>query len=317
MKSYLSAALVAFFLSLAFCFALIPVLRKLKAGQNILSYVKEHKGKSGTPTMGGLAFVLSAMLAEGIFLRGADRTAIVALTVGFAYLLVGFLDDFLKKRRRENLGLRAWQKALFQTFAAIFAGLYCMRAGLTVLHVPFWNKSFDIGWWMFPLAVFVFLSAVNCVNLTDGLDGLAAGTCVPFFLSMGIIVLLWGGSSSLAMLAFCLCGALAAYLLFNASPASVFMGDTGSLSLGGFAACIGVLTGNALYIAVVGAMFVLSGATVIIQVLYFKATGGKRVFLMAPVHHHFQEKGFSECKISYAYAAVTAVLGALCVLSLL
>lgn len=174
--------------------------------------------------MGGLAFVLSAMLAEGIFLRGADRTAIVALTVGFAYLLVGFLDDFLKKRRRENLGLRAWQKALFQTFAAIFAGLYCMRAGLTVLHVPFWNKSFDIGWWMFPLAVFVFLSAVNCVNLTDGLDGLAAGTCVPFFLSMGIIVLLWGGSSSLAMLAFCLCGALAAYLLFNASPASVFMG---------------------------------------------------------------------------------------------
>ena len=120
-----------------------------------------------------------------------------------------------------------------------------------------------------------------------------------------------------ASLSFCLAGALAAYLLFNSFPASVFMGDTGSLSLGGFAACIGVFSGNALYIAVIGGMFVITGVSVIVQVLYFKATGGKRVFLMAPVHHHFQEKGFSECKISYAYAAVTALLGGACVLTLL
>ena len=317
MKIYFAAALVAFFLSLLFCFLLIPMLRKLKAGQNILSYVKEHKGKSGTPTMGGLAFILSAIVAFVLFPGRADRTAIVALTVGVSYLLVGFLDDFLKKRRKQNLGLRAWQKSVFQAFAAVFAGIYCVRAGLTVLHIPFFGVSFDIGWWMFPLAVFVFLATVNCVNLTDGLDGLAAGTCIPFFLAMGILIVLRGENSPLATLSFCLCGSLGAYLLFNASPASVFMGDTGSLSLGGFAACIGVFTGNALYIAVIGAMFVLSGATVIIQVLYFKATHGKRVFLMAPVHHHFQEKGYSECKISYAYAAVTTVLGALCILAAL
>lgn len=315
MKIYLSAALVAFFLSLALCFLLIPVLRKLKAGQNILSYVKEHKGKSGTPTMGGLAFVLSAILAESIFLRKADRTAIVSLTVGLAYLLVGFLDDLLKKKHRENLGLRAWQKALFQTFAAVFAGIYCVRAGLTVLNIPFTKISVNIGWWICPLAVFVFLATVNSVNLTDGLDGLAAGTCVPFFLAIGTLTALQGKFPSLAMLSFCLCGALAAYLVFNVSRASVFMGDTGSLALGGFASCIGVFTGNILYIAVVGIMFVLSSITVIVQVIYYKATGGKRVFLMAPIHHHFQQKGYSECKISYAYAVITAVLGALCVLA--
>ncbi len=317
MKNYFVAALVAFCLSLAFCFLLIPILRKLKAGQNILSYVKEHKGKSGTPTMGGLAFVLSAILAESIFLKKFDRVAIVALTVGFAYLLVGFLDDFLKKKHKENLGLRAWQKALFQAFAAVFAGLFCLRAGLTTLNLPFTDKSIDIGVWMFPLAVFVFLATVNSVNLTDGLDGLAAGVSVPFFLFLGILIVIQGRFSSLALLSFCICGALTAYLLFNISPASVFMGDTGSLALGGFASCIGVFTGNTLYIAVVGIMFVVSSITVIVQVIYYKATGGKRVFLMAPVHHHFQEKGYSECKISYAYAVITALLGLVSVLAIL
>lgn len=315
-KTYLSAALSAFGISFVFCLLLIPVLRKLKAGQNILSYVREHKGKSGTPTMGGLAFILSAVLAFSLFADGADRTAVVTLTIGLCYLLVGFLDDFLKMKRRKNLGLRAWQKILFQLLVALFAGLYCLRAGLTVLRIPFLNRSADIGIWMLPFAVFVFLAAVNCVNLTDGLDGLAAGTCIPFFLCMGLVVLLRGGDSP-ASLSFCLAGALAAYLLFNSFPASVFMGDTGSLSLGGFAACIGVFSGNALYIAVIGGMFVITGVSVIVQVLYFKATGGKRVFLMAPVHHHFQEKGLSECKISYAYAAVTALLGGACVLTLL
>ena len=317
MKNYLAAASVAFSLSFVFCLILIPVLRKLKAGQNILSYLKEHKGKSGTPTMGGLAFILSAVLTASIFVKKIDRATIVALTVGIAYLLVGFLDDFLKKKHKENLGLKAWQKALFQTFAAVFAGIFCVRAGLTHLNVPFTHKSFNIGWGMLPLAVFVFLATVNSVNLTDGLDGLAAGTSLPFFLFMGIIAVLQGGSVSLASLSFCLCGALAAYLIFNVSPASVFMGDTGSLALGGFASCIGVFTGNTLYIAVVGIMFVLSSITVIIQVIYYKATGGKRVFLMAPVHHHFQEKGYSESKIAYSYSVVTALVGALCVIALL
>jgi phospho-N-acetylmuramoyl-pentapeptide-transferase len=202
-------------------------------------------------------------------------------------------------------------------FVAIFAGIFCIRAGLTFLNIPFTHKSVDIGLWMFPLSVFVFLATVNSVNLTDGLDGLAAGVCCPFFLFFGVMLRLQNSFSSLALLCFCLCAALAAYLLFNVSPASVFMGDTGSLALGGFASCIGVFTGNALYIAVIGAMFVLSSITVIIQVIYYKATKGKRVFLMTPIHHHFQEKGYSESKISYAYAVITTLVGTICVVALL
>lgn len=317
MKNYLAAALVAFIFSFLFSLLLIPVLRKLKAGQNILSYVKEHSGKSGTPTMGGLAFVFAALFSSVLFLKTRDRTAIVSLSVGVSYLLVGFLDDLLKLRRKENLGLRAWQKMLFQTFAAVFSGIYCLRAGLTTLNLPFTDKSLNVGAGILPIAVFVFLATVNSVNLTDGLDGLAAGVSFPFFLTLGILTSLQGKFPSLALIAFCLCGALAAYLLFNVSPASVFMGDTGSLALGGFASCIGVFTGNALYIAVVGIMFVVSCITVVVQVIYYKATGGKRVFLMAPVHHHFQEKGYSECRISYAYALITALIGAACVWAIL
>ena len=317
MQTYVLAALVAFFISLIFCFILIPVLRRLKAGQNILVYVKEHKNKGGTPTMGGLAFITAAVLAASVFVRKIDRTFIITLAIGLSYMAVGLLDDFLKRKHKENLGLKAWQKFAFQTAIAVMAGYYCIRAGLTRLHVPFLGVSIELGVWTLPLAVFVFLATVNAVNLTDGLDGLASGVSIPFFGALGIIVSVQAGDIALPTLCFALVGALLAYLLFNAPPASVFMGDTGSLALGGFAACIGVFTGNALYIAIVGLPFVFSVISVIIQVIYYKATGGKRVFLMAPVHHHFQEKGYSESKISYAYFVMSLILGAVCIAALL
>ena len=313
MKTYILAALTAFFISLLFCFLLIPLLRKLKAGQNILVYVKEHKSKGGTPTMGGLAFVSATLLTAFLFVQKVERTFILTAVLGLAYMSVGLFDDFLKQKHKENLGLRAWQKFAFQTSIAVLAGIYCLRVGLTKLNIPFWNITVEIGWWILPLAVFVFLATVNAVNLTDGLDGLAAGTSVPFFTTLGVLITMQGKAAPLSTLCFCLTGALLAYLLFNSSPASVFMGDTGSLALGGFAACIGVFTGNALYIAIVGLAFVFSVASVLIQVAYFKATKGKRVFLMAPVHHHFQEKGFSETKISYAYFIITLVAGVICI----
>lgn len=278
-----------------------------------MSYVKEHKNKSGTPTMGGLAFICAAVLACALFVKKLDRVTLVALAVGSSYLLVGFLDDFLKLRHKENLGLKPWQKIFFQGFAALFSGIFCVRAGLTKIYLPLSGGSVEIGYWILPLAVFVFLATVNAVNLTDGLDGLAAGCGLPFFLFLGAIVFLQGIFPSLALLSFCLCGALLAYLLFNVSPASVFMGDTGSLALGGFAACIGVFSGNLLYIATIGIMFVLSCISVALQVIYYKATGGKRIFLMAPVHHHFQQKGYSETRIAFAYATVTTVVGMICV----
>ncbi|MBQ8296027.1 MAG: phospho-N-acetylmuramoyl-pentapeptide-transferase [Clostridia bacterium] len=313
MKLYIGCVIAAFFVSLLFCALSIPILRRFKAGQNILSYVKEHKKKSGTPTMGGLAFITAAVLTAILFVRSIERTFLLAVAIGLSYMVIGLLDDLMKKKHRQNLGLKAWQKFSFQLIVAIFAGIYCKRADLTVLNIPFAKTSMSIGGWILPLSVFVFVATVNAVNLTDGLDGLAAGACVPYFATLGVLIVLQKGNTTLATLSMCLMGALIAYLLFNAPPASVFMGDTGSLALGGFAAAIALFSGNALYIVAVGIVFVFSVISVIVQVIYYKATKGKRVFLMAPIHHHFQMKGYSESKISYAYFVITLVLGLLCV----
>lgn len=313
MQTHVFSALVACALSFLFCKILIPVLRRLKAGQNILSYVKEHKKKSGTPTMGGLAFILSAVFTAALFTRESNRVFLLTLVIGLAYMAVGLIDDTLKQKHKENLGLRAWQKFAFQTAIAVLAGIACVRFNRTSLYIPFTDRQIQLGVWVVPLTVFVFLATVNAVNLTDGLDGLAASVSVPYFLSFAALICLQSNENTLSILCFTLAGALLAYLLFNVSPASVFMGDTGSLALGGFAACIGCFSGNTLHIAIIGAPFVLSVVSVIIQVLYFKATKGKRVFLMSPIHHHFQKKGFSESKISYAYGMVTLLIGAMCI----
>ncbi len=309
MREILWVTLLAFALSVPLCAAAIPLLRKLGAGQNILHYVKEHANKSGTPTMGGLAFISAACIAALAFCLRGDKPFFVALAVGIGYLLVGFLDDMLKKRRGDNLGLRPYQKIIFQLAVALIAGIYCCAEGLTVLRIPYTGYALDIGWWMLPLGVFVFVATVNGVNLTDGLDGLAGSVSAVFFLFLGALVFMQAGSGDLSLLAFALAGALLGYLIFNTNRASVFMGDTGSLSLGGFAASIALFSGNALVIPVLGGAFVLSSISVILQVIYYKRTG-KRIFLMAPIHHHFQEKGYSEAKIAYTYAALTAVAGA-------
>lgn len=313
MKEYVGVALLAFGISLILCLLLIPLLRRVKAGQNVLSYVKEHQGKSGTPTFGGLAFLPAAVLACLPFSGGFNRNFAVVCVIGLAYMGVGFLDDLLKKLHHENKGLSAWQKLAFQTVVAVLAGVYCVRSGQSCLDVPFGLGRIELGWWMLPVSVFVFLATVNAVNLTDGLDGLAAGVSVPFFLFLGLLTVSedTGGTQ---FIAFALVGALCAYLLFNTSRASIFMGDTGSLGLGGFASSCALLTGKALYIPILGIMFVLSVISVIVQVIYYKATGGKRIFRMSPVHHHFQQMGFSESKIAYAYAIITAVAGAITLL---
>ena len=304
---HLTAALSSFALALFFCLALLPLLRRM-GGQHILTYVKEHAGKEGTPTMGGAAFLPAAALCALAFARGADKPFFVALAVGGAYVVVGFVDDLFKRRRGSNLGLRAYQKIVFQLAVAVMASVYCCTEGLTVLHIPFTRTSVDIGWWMLPLGVFVLLATVNSVNLTDGLDGLAGGTCAVFFALFAALLSLQQADGALGVLCVCLTGALAAFLLFNTNRASLFMGDTGSLSLGGFAAAVALFSGNALALPVAGVMFALSSISVILQVIYYKKTG-RRIFLMAPLHHHFQEKGYSEGKIAYCYALVTALAG--------
>ncbi len=308
MKIYLIAAFCAFILSFCLCYAERPLLKKLGAGQNILHYVKEHASKEGTPTMGGLGFVLAASIVALAANGTADKPFLVALSVGIGYLFVGFLDDLLKKRRKDNLGLRPYQKIFFQLAVAVIAAVYCCMNGLTVLRIPFTTLAYDVGWWMLPLGVFVYVATVNGVNLTDGLDGLSGSTSAVFFLVLGALIALQGESGAVSLLCICLTSALCGFLVFNVNRASVFMGDTGSLSLGGFAASAALFTGNALAVPIAGVMFVLSSISVIMQVIYYKKTG-KRIFLMAPIHHHFQEKGHSEGKIAYAYAVVTAVLG--------
>ena len=306
MHDTIAAVLCAFSASLLLCAIALPLLRRAGTGQHILVYVKEHAQKEGTPSMGGLAFIPAAVIAATAFTRGADKVFHVTLAVGLGYLFVGFLDDFLKKKRGKNLGLRAYQKIIFQLAVAVMAALFCCLNGLCVLRVPYTSICFDIGWWMLPLGIFVYVATVNGVNLTDGLDGLAGGTCAVFFVALSVLMSLQDSGSSLQVLCVCLFGALAAFLVFNTGKASMFMGDTGSLSLGGFAASAALFSGNALVIPILGIMFVISSISVILQVIYYKKTG-KRLFLMAPLHHHFQMKGYSETKISYCYAVVTAV----------
>lgn len=317
MKTSILSALVALVVTIVACIILIPALRKWKAGQNILSYVKEHKSKAGTPTMGGLAFVLASVSVCVLFTRTLERRLIISLATGLAYMLVGLLDDCLKCKHKDNLGLTAWQKTFFQVFVALFVAIYAYRAGFVKWYVPFTFTRINLGFWVIPLVVFVFVATVNAVNLTDGLDGLAGGVSAPFFVALGVIIYAQSGANTVTTLAFCLAGSLLAYLIFNGYPASVFMGDTGSLALGGFASCIAVFTGNALYIPILGITFVFSVISVAIQVIYYKATGGKRVFLMSPLHHHFQQKGYSEGKIAYVYALITTLVGTVCVLFLI
>ena len=311
MKIYLIYLLAAFGISLALTAILLPLLRKLKAGQYILGYVKEHKNKGGTPTMGGLAFITAAIVASIIFFRFEDKTVNLTLIIVGGFMLVGFLDDFIKIYRKENEGLKPYQKIVFQISIAVIAAVYCFVNKMTYLYVPFGGGlKFNIAWGIIPLVIFVFLASVNCVNLTDGLDGLAGGTSAVYLAAMG--VMLATRVENLAGLCFIGVGVLLAFLLFNTNKAAVFMGDTGSLALGGMIACVTVFSGNTLYLPIIGITFVLSGISVIVQVIYYKRTR-RRVFLMAPLHHHFQMKGYSECKISYAYALLTALVGIICI----
>lgn len=312
MKVEFVAVLTAFLFSLVLILIILPLLKKLKAGQYVLGYVKEHASKNGTPTMGGLAFVIAIIVVTLIFCGIENRAVNLTLAITGGFALVGFLDDFLKIHRKDNGGLKPYQKIIFQLAISVLAALYCYFNGIEYLYLPFFGgKTVFIGWIIIPLVAVTFIATVNCVNLTDGLDGLAGGTVIAYLASFGIISFYQDNGFSLPC--FIACAAIAAFLLFNVNKASIFMGDTGSLALGGFISCVSVFSGNTLYIPILGIMFVVSGISVIVQVIYYKKTK-KRVFLMAPFHHHLQMKGNGEAKISYWYFAVTALVGILCII---
>ena len=322
MKELILIALASLFLTLIFGVIIIPILRRFKAGQTILKYVKTHENKNGTPTMGGLFFIIPAVVVLFLFDKG--KLASVSAVIGLAFTCVGFIDDFIKIKFKRNEGLTARQKIVFQGLIAIVAGVFCYENGITRFYVPFTKESLNLGVFTIPFVAVIFIATTNCVNLTDGLDGLAGTSCAVYFIFLAVLIFAQTETagkmlfqieeySALKTLCVSLFGALLGFLVFNTNKASVFMGDTGSLALGGFVAGISIFSSNALFIPIIGITFVLSGISVIVQVFVYKRTK-KRVLLMAPLHHHFQLKGYAESKITYAYALITAVLGALSVL---
>ena len=325
MKIIIWAALTSFISAVTAGLIFIPILKKAKAGQPILKYVETHKDKNGTPTMGGLFFILPASAVFLIFGGGEGRIALVAMSIGLAFMSVGALDDFIKIKSGHNEGLKAYQKIIFQLAIAITAGFFSFNNGITVFHIPFFASSVDLGVWTIPLVALIFIAITNSVNLTDGLDGLAGGVSAAYLFIMSLLILLQISVlgkmylkteeyERLILLSLCLFGGICGFLIFNVNKAAVFMGDTGSLSLGGFIGAISIFSSNSFFIPVIGIMFVLSSISVIIQVAHFKRTG-KRVFLMAPLHHHFQLKGMTETRISFMYSAVTMAVGALSLLA--
>ena len=319
--------LISVFVGAALCGALIPLLKKLKAGQTILGYVDNHKTKSGTPTMGGFSFAFASLVVFLIAKGKNSRLAFVLILVSFSFLIVGAMDDFIKIRFRKNEGLTAFQKICFQAVISLIITCFVYFKGFVDFFIPFKNAFINLGVFGAVLCFFVFLATTNCVNLTDGLDGLAGGVSyvylLVFYALIKIQVIVFPENfviseecENIALLCLIQAGALIGYLCFITYKATVFMGDTGSLYLGGFIAASGVLCGNVLFIPLIGVMFVASGASVIIQVFHYKRTK-KRVFLMAPLHHHFEYKGHSESKICFYYKLVTLIAGVICIISVI
>ena len=294
---------------------LVPKLRALKAGQSIREDGPTwHAGKAGTPTMGGLMFILGIFVAIFIcgfpgMLRG-DLKHLYIFVFALIFGVIGFLDDYEKVKHKQNLGLTAIQKFLLQLVAAIaFLTLMRFEGMLTPnLYVPFWGTHLILSWPVYMIfAAFVIVGTVNAVNITDGIDGLAGSVTVPVGLFFSMLAFWWQGYEQLGVYAAALVGGLLGFLIYNFHPAKVFMGDTGSLFLGGTVAALAFAYDMPLVLIPVGIVYICETLSDILQVAYFKATHGKRLFKMAPLHHHFELCGWSEVKLVAIFTCVSAL----------
>ena len=301
--------LISFAISAAAGPIVIPILRKLKVGQTVRDDGPQtHLKKNGTPTMGGVIFLLAVLITSLIYAPQYPKVIpVLFMTVGFG--IVGFLDDFIKVVLHRSEGLTPGQKMAGQLVVTAIFAYYMAKisdVGLT-LKVPFFpNISLNPGWLSIPRLFFVVIGTVNGTNFTDGLDGLAASVTVMVAVFFSVVAL--GTNAGIAPITLAVVGGLLGFLLFNVYPASVFMGDTGSLALGGFVASTAYMMNMPLFLLLVGIIYLVEVLSVMIQVTYFKVTHGKRFFKMAPIHHHFEKCGWSETRVVAVFSIVTALL---------
>lgn len=310
------AALAALAIMIATGPAAIKILHRMKFGQSIRSDgPATHQKKAGTPTMGGI-MILVGVFASTLLLAPGMLGAAWALLITLGFGAIGLADDFIIVVARRSLGLRARYKLVAQIILAGLLGVFVVtRPELgTAVRIPFLNKAVDLGPGYVAFAILVVIGASNAVNLTDGLDGLAAGTVAIAALTYGVVAAS-RGSHDLAVFASALTGACVGFAWFNCHPAQVIMGDTGSLALGAALGCLAILTKTELLLVLVGGVFVVEALSVVIQVTYFRLTHGKRVFRMSPLHHHFELSGWQEPKVVTRFwilGLVFSVLGMLC-----
>ena len=307
-SQYILAVILSFAITALSGPVLIPVLRRLKVGNTEREELKSHQKKTGTPTMGGLMILLAVIITSLIYVKDYPKIIpILFVTVGFG--VIGFFDDYLKVVLKRSDGLLAWQKMILEIVVTAIFAFYLIQYSeipLTML-VPFSGGKFaDFGWLAYPILFLAVIGTVNGVNFTDGLDGLASGVTVivaTFFTVVSI-----GTKSGIEPITCAVVGALLGFLLFNVYPASVFMGDTGSLALGGFVAAAAYMMQMPIFILLVGMIYWIEIMSVIIQVTYFKMTHGKRIFRMAPIHHHFELGGWSETRVVAVFTIFTTLL---------
>ena len=321
MEKALLSILIGFLISVILMPLIIMLIKKLKSEQQILEYVENHKSKNGTLTLGGLIFIIAGSVA--FFLLWSENALLskIALLVFIGFGILGFLDDFIKIRLKRNLGLKAYQKIIGQVGISVIIAIFVYQSGLigSEVLIPFTNKSIDLGWFIIPLVILFFISVTNSVNLADGLDGLAGGVSFVFLFGFIFIIEIMKSSttgiseiileeySNLMALAGCVAGAVLGFLILNWHPAKIFMGDTGSLALGGLIASLLCFTRQYLLIFIMGFVFVFTIFSSALQVICYKLTK-KRVFKIAPFHHNLELHGMKETKIVYIYILTTFVL---------
>lgn len=310
-RPLIGAVLAAFAAAMVLGPVFLPLLRRLRVGQVIRDQgPARHQAKAGVPTMGGILFLVA--LAVGVALFAEFTPALLAaLAVTYGFGLTGFTDDYIKVVMQRPLGLRARHKLMAQLVLGLLLGFFALHQGLgSWVAIPFTKIVIDLGLFYVPFVVVVITGASNAVNITDGLDGLAGGASV-IALSFYFFVSYVQGQTDLAIFAIALAGGTAGFLFFNIHPAKAFMGDTGSLALGGALGALAVLTKTELILPLVAGLFVIEAASVIVQVIYFRLTGGQRLLRMSPLHHHFELVGWPEQRVVTVFWVVALVCGAL------